>query len=81
VFDNSIKTPKTPIIKRLGYMAAACLLIGGVFWVIATLASLLLQAMAPQTVSEPIEQYTPPVNQPIEVMIEVGDSQGSETDQ
>jgi hypothetical protein len=78
VFDNSIKTPKIPIIKRLGYFSAACLLIGFVFWVIGSLASLLLQALAPQAVPEAIEQYAPPLNQPIEVMIEVDDSQGSE---
>ncbi len=78
MFDTSIKTPKTPLIKRLGYLSAACLLIGCVFWIIGTLSSLLLQALAPQAVPEAIEQYAPPVNQPIEVMIEVGDSQGSE---
>lgn len=75
MFDTSIKTPKTPLIRRVGYLAVACLVIGSAFWAIGTLSGRLLQAMTPQQQSEVIEPSPVRANQPIEVMIEVGEEQ------
>ena len=81
MFDTSIKTPKTPLVKRMGYLLVACIVIGAGFWVVGTLASMLLGSITPQGQPELTQQPYTPANQAIEVVIEVEESHSAGEDQ
>jgi len=75
LFDTSIKTPKTPLHRRLSYLIAACLVIALTFWIIATLANMLLSAVTPEPQTTSIDGTSSPIEEPIEVMIEIDEPQ------
>ena len=81
MFDTSIKTPKTPITRRIGYLFVACIMIAAVFWLISTIANLILHTITPQGQPEVTEQPYLPLNQAIEVVIEVDEGHGTSEDQ